>query len=190
MTVATIDHKGCFNGQLRPFLRWAGGKSKLVRTIAQCLPMDLEYGRYWEPFLGAGAMYFHLQPSSAVLSDLNSQLIHCYQEIKKHPDRINPHLLRHRRLHGIDHYYKVRKRYNVGGPPARQAADFIYLNRACFNGIFRVNTCGEFNVPWGAKKRPTLPLLAELQEVSRAASCSYTVSDCASAFYEPQGKSI
>ncbi len=159
---------GFRNGQARPFLRWAGGKSKLVSTIAQYLPQDLPYQRYWEPFLGAGAMFFHLQPHLAVLSDLNKQLIDCYRAIKKEPDALSRRLEHHRRLHSIEHYYRIRERYNRSTCSPQQAANFIYLNKACFNGVFRVNTRGEFNVPWGAKNTPALPTRADLRAVSRA----------------------
>ncbi len=159
---------GSQNGQARPFLRWAGGKSKLVGTIAQYLPKDLSYQRYWEPFLGAGAMFFHLQPHHAVLSDINKPLIDCYRTIKKEPDAISRRLERHRRLHGIEHYYRIRQRYNRSTSSPQKAANFLYLNKACFNGVFRVNTQGEFNVPWGNKKTPALPTLAELRTVSTA----------------------
>ena len=159
---------GSRNGQAQPFLRWVGGKSKLVGTIAQYLPQDLPCQTYWEPFLGAGALFFHLQPHLAVLSDLNKQLIDCYRAIKKEPDAISGRLERHRRLHGIEHYYRIRQRYNRSTASPQKTADFIYLNKACFNGVFRVNTHGEFNVPWGAKKKPALPTRGELGAVSCA----------------------
>ena len=156
------------NGAPRPFLRWAGGKSKLASAIGEFAPTQALYDTYWEPFLGSGALFFHLRPQRAVLSDLNPALIECYRAVKKRPEDISRRLQRHRKLHSVRHYYRVRDRYNRDRHRARQAADFIYLNKACFNGVFRVNRDGFFNVPWGAKNRPALPCREELLTASGA----------------------
>lgn len=158
----------CPGAEARPFLRWAGGKSKLVSVIAKYVPQRPLWGTYWEPFLGAGAMFFHLKPRHAVLSDLNRELVDCYKAVKCDPEGVARRLAQHRRFHGTDHYYRVRERYNRGGVSLSRAAEFIYLNKACFNGVFRVNTEGRFNVPWGNKIAPALPTYEELVGVSRA----------------------
>jgi len=130
-----------------PFLKWVGGKRWMIARHEWLLPR--QFNTYFEPFLGGGAVLFHLQPKKAVLSDLNSDLISSYKAVKNDWRRIQQLLNRHQRAHSNDHYYKVRNlRFEDN---VAEAARFIYLNRACFNGIYRVNLKGEFNVPKGSK---------------------------------------
>lgn len=140
-----------------PFLRWAGGKRQLKNILLNFLPADVASRNYREPFLGGGSLFFALQPKSAVLSDANEHLIRCYEYVRDQPHLVSRYL----RLHAIKdskaHYYRVRAKYNVSQFSAAQAARFIYLNKACFNGIFRVNNKGEFNVPYGRKDSPAIP---------------------------------
>ena len=133
--------------QLTPFLKWAGGKRWFVANHAKFFPES--YDRYVEPFLGSGAVYFYLQPKRALLSDLNLELISSYRAIRDHWSLVSDALAQHQANHSDEHYYRVRSapvEDEIGA-----AARFIYLNRTCWNGLYRVNRQGEFNVPRGTK---------------------------------------
>lgn len=130
-----------------PFLKWAGGKRWLVETYGEIFPV--EYGRYIEPFLGGGAIFFHLLPQRARLSDLNGDLVECYKQIRDCPSELQALLGRHQAKHCKDHYYEVRS--TDPKTKIERAARFLYLNRTCWNGLYRVNLKGQFNVPIGTK---------------------------------------
>lgn len=138
---------------IAPFLKWAGGK----RWLAARHPEWFTPGsmRHFEPFLGSGAVYFRVRPKAALLTDTNEDLITTYQAIRDYPSLVLKHLRRHSRLHSNDYYYVVRNRRPRS--PATRAARFIYLNRTCFNGLYRVNKSGHFNVPKGTKTSVLLP---------------------------------
>ncbi|MBH1558467.1 Dam family site-specific DNA-(adenine-N6)-methyltransferase [Stenotrophomonas maltophilia] len=135
-----------------PFLKWAGGKRWLM-------PLALELqghcdGTYVEPFLGSGAMFFGLRPPRALLSDSNTELVETYKAIATEWQAVRRKLAHHDRLHSADYYYTVR----ASRPTSLvgRAAKFIYLNRTCWNGLYRVNQAGIFNTPIGTKKRAVL----------------------------------
>ncbi len=153
---------------IAPLLRWVGGKRRLVRQLVAHLPKDIANVTYNEPFLGAASLFLFLQPNAAVLSDANQPLIDCYRFVRSSPDLVYRHLLLHAAKSSAAYYRKVRTQYNRAGPSAAQAARFIYLNKTCFNGIFRVNTNGKFNVPYGWKEPPLLPTLHEMRAASKA----------------------
>ena len=134
-------------GALKPFLKWAGGKRWL--TSSGALPSVVASAQYIEPFLGSAAVFFHLRPTRAILSDLNGELVHLYRVMRDHPVELAQHMERHHELHARDHYYAVRSILPTG--PVARAARFLYLNRTCWNGLYRVNVKGEFNVPIGTK---------------------------------------
>lgn len=134
---------------MTPFLKWAGGKRWLVERYADLIPSFS--GCYYEPFLGGGSVYFHLDPHRAVITDSNARLIECYLQIRENHRQIESLLKEHQRLHCKDHYYKVRSTQFL--LPEQRAAQFIYLNRTCWNGLYRVNLKGEFNVPIGTKSK-------------------------------------
>lgn len=151
--------------QPQPFLRWAGGKRKLAGFIANSFPNKLDYGsaRYYEPFLGGGALAFYIGqkespyyiPGSRIhLSDMNPDLICAYQVLKDEPLMLMKHLTRLGKHTDREAFEKVR----ALRPTAKIeiAARFIYLNKTCFNGLWRVNSKGEFNVPWGKLQNPTI----------------------------------
>lgn len=132
---------------IKPFLKWAGGKRWIVSNDQ--LPVPQTYTRYVEPFLGGGAVFFHLQPEKAHLSDLNGDLIHLYLVMRDEPEKLWATMKNHHRQHSKDYYYKIRAmspRTDI-----TKAAQFLYLNRTCWNGLYRVNLKGEFNVPIGTK---------------------------------------
>lgn len=150
-----------------PFLRWAGGKRLLVRRLLNFIPADLRDRLYREPFLGAGSLFFAVQPRRAVLSDANEHLIRCYEHVRDDWELVGRYLRDHRSSDCENHYYRVRDVYNTSAFSPAQAARLIYLNKACFNGIFRVNEKGSFNVPYGRKDRPALPNNPSLRAASR-----------------------
>lgn len=152
-----------FQRPLKPFLRWAGGKSRIVKLLVKYVPSD--YGNYWEPFLGSGALFFHLCPNSAYLSDSNKALIDCYKYIREYPKKTFDELEQLAKKTSEDDYFAVRAIYNRSEASIAQAARFIYLNKTSFNGIFRVNMKGEYNVPFGHKEHPAFPSLAQLKSV-------------------------
>lgn len=133
--------------RLIPFLKWAGGKRWLVANHADIFPQEFE--RYIEPFLGSGAVYFHLRPGRAILTDVNSDLINAYQVVRDKWKRLKGALARHQELHSDDYFYEMRAVSPRGD--VDRAARFLYLNRTCWNGLYRVNRRGEFNVPRGTK---------------------------------------
>ncbi|WP_236580513.1 DNA adenine methylase [Rubrivivax sp. A210] len=130
-----------------PFLKWAGGKRWLASHMRSVI--GAIRGRYIEPFVGSGAVFFAVQPSSALLSDSNRELIYTYRAIKSQWRAVGRHLAGHHALHCKEHYYSVRR--STPSTFAARAAKFIYLNRTCWNGLYRVNLNGQFNVPIGTK---------------------------------------
>lgn len=132
---------------MKPFLKWPGGKRWFVAKYAHLFPA--EFGRYIEPFLGSGSVFFHLAPEGALLGDTNPDLIIAYWALREDPIGLEEALERHALNHCEAYYYAQRD----ARPRtlAQRAARFIYLNRTCFNGIFRVNLEGVFNVPKGTK---------------------------------------
>ncbi len=154
------------------FLRWAGGKRRIVPRLIHFLPFGYESGTYFEPFLGAASMFIALAPRRARLSDLNKDLINAFWHVRESPDLVFRYLSQHRTRDCHQYFYRLRDQYNSVGPSScAQAARFIYLNRTCFNGIFRVNRKGQFNVPYGfpaetAEKKPVFPDREHLRHVS------------------------
>lgn len=132
-----------------PFLKWPGGKRWLVN--AGHLPTPVHYNRYIEPFLGSGAVYFHLTPMNALIADSNPDLIELYQVVRDSHATLAKHMRTHQRLHCHDYYYQIRSWSPRGR--VQRAARLLYLNRTCWNGLYRVNRNGLFNVPKGTKDR-------------------------------------
>jgi DNA adenine methylase len=132
---------------LLPFLKWAGGK----RWIAQQLKQRIGgvSGIYIEPFLGSAAVYFSVLPERALLSDCNEELVNAYLALQTQHKAVLRHLTTYQALHSTEFYYQMRD--HIPSTLAKGAARFIYLNRTCWNGLYRVNTRGEFNVPIGTK---------------------------------------
>ena len=140
----------------RPFLKWAGGKRTLVPDIAKLLPATIE--TYWEPFLGGGAVFFSIDSRirTARLSDVNAELALTYQTVRNKPEELIGALAAHELKHDdTDYYYRVRK-LTASKDAVEVAARFIYLNKTCYNGLYRVNKSGAFNVPRGQYKNPAI----------------------------------
>lgn len=136
------------------FIKWAGGKRWLVKNHFDLFPLKHEYIKYVEPFLGGGSVYFNLQPNKAVLNDVNSELIITYNAIKTDWEVILEQLEFLNSIHNHDLYYKIRAARPVND--IETAIRFLYLNRTCWNGLYRVNLKNEFNVPIGTKSKLVL----------------------------------
>lgn len=154
--------------EVKPFLKWAGGKRQIIKELLKRLPADIKDRTYREPFLGAGSLFFALNPSTAFLSDANPSLMMAYEYVRDKPDLVSERLRQHGENDSERYYYEVRRMYNKSRnrPSVAQATRFIYLNKSCYNGIFRVNSKGLFNVPYGRHKRPSLPSRQHLRRVS------------------------
>lgn len=165
---------------IRPFLKWAGGKRQLTSTIRQYIPSD--YNIYFEPFVGAGAVLFDLQPATALINDANQELINCYRVIRDQPSK----LIEHAKSHTNTKSYFYRLRALDRSPtfeslsPLERASRIVFLNKTCFNGLFRVNSQGHFNVPYSKYKNPRIVDEAAIAAVSRylrAATIEMTSDD-------------
>lgn len=163
-----------------PFLKWAGGKRRLLAEIFYRFPQ--EYGTYWEPFAGGGAVFFGLSPARAVVSDINAELIRAYTALRDNVHGVISCLRRH--VPTEAHFYRVRSQQPHGLTDTEAAARMIYLNHTCFNGLYRVNRRGEFNVSFGRYTNPTICDLPNLLAVSQALrgvdlrlQCVFTIED-------------
>lgn len=161
-----MPQPGLLAGPIQPFLRWAGSKRRCVPFLSQFWSED--YSRYVEPFVGSAALFFAVTPKAALLGDLNGGLIETLRVVSRKPAAVSSAL---RRLTpGRDSYYSIRGRRVEGLSEAGRAARFIYLNRFCFNGLFRTNSTGGFNVPYGAPRNDNVPSLQQLKLCSAALS--------------------
>jgi DNA adenine methylase len=141
---------------MKPIIKWVGGKTQLLSQIKERLPK--EFNTYYEPFLGGAAVLLELNPTNSVVSDINPELINMYLQVRDHVDDVIEFLTILDNQHEIwsepkEYYYMVRGNFNecLGVGSAKQAARFIYLNKHCFNGLYRVNKKGQFNVPFNGK---------------------------------------
>lgn len=141
-----------------PIVKWCGGKTKLLPELRARLPKAFKC--YFEPFMGGGALFFALEPKDAVLGDMNGELINAYRVVARDAEGLAEMLSVHRRAHAREkYYYEIRDIWNEGGwtdDSTARASAFLYLNKTCFNGLWRVNRKGEFNVPRGSYKNPTI----------------------------------
>lgn len=139
----------------RPFLKWAGGKGRLLDQYAPFLPQTCN--TYFEPFLGGGAVFFDMAKrfDRAVLADINPELVNVYRCVKGRVDDVIDLLELHKRCHCKEYYYHLRQQHDLNAPVER-AARLIYLNKTCYNGLYRENSQGRFNVPMGKYKNPAI----------------------------------
>lgn len=163
-----------------PFVKWAGGKTQLLQQLHECIPDHFD--RYFEPFLGGGALFFYLismksNKFKAYLSDINFELVNSYNVVKSNVEELIGLLNQHETEYQKsprDYYYQLR---NINRPinGIEKAARFIALNRTCFNGLYRVNRKGVFNAPWGKYKKPAICNSKNLRNVSFALQQSNTI---------------
>lgn len=156
---------------MKPVIKWAGGKGFLVDTVKDMQPKG--YKRYYEPFAGGAAVLLGLQPTAATLNDINPELTNVYIQIKSNPAAVIEELTELDNRHQTaanprDFYYAVRARFNLcmGTNTPAQAARLIYLNKHCFNGLYRVNASGDFNVPFNGKVSGNSFTASNINEVS------------------------
>lgn len=153
---------------IQPFLKWAGGKRQLLPYISNYYPKP--FNRYFEPFVGAGAVFMDLKHNDVVINDVNSDLMNVYKVVKEDVEHLIESLTIHSENNSKEYYYKVRQ-YDRDGTlekmsSTERAARFIYLNKTCYNGLYRVNSKGQFNVPYGNYKNPNIVNAKVLRAVS------------------------
>jgi len=138
--------------RIKPFLKWAGGKTRLLAALRQSLPP--RFNRYFEPFVGGGAFYFDLSPRVAVLGDSNPELMNCYEVVRDQPEELIESISKLRVSE--PEFYRLRELDPDTLPAVTRAARLIYLNKTCYNGLYRVNKRGRFNTPYGRHTNVTL----------------------------------
>ena len=150
-----------------PFVKWAGGKRSIIDELVHRLPAA--FNRYWEPFVGGGALFFEIHPrlTSAILSDYNLDLMIAYNAVKRDPLSLIARLKRYARKDRKDYYYPIRRRRKHKNH-IDMAARFLYLNKTCYNGLYRVNRKGQFNVPIGSYVNPEIVQRENIQACSVA----------------------
>ena len=140
------------------FIKWAGGKTQLLSQFEKLYPPN--FNRFFEPFIGSGAVFFYMKQlypeKEMILSDNNNELINCYETVKNDLEQLIEILIEHRSNHNKEYYYAVRNMAITDLSNVELAARFIYLNKTCFNGLYRVNSKGKFNVPIGSYKNPRI----------------------------------
>lgn len=157
------------NTEVSPFLKWVGGKRQLLPEIACLLPSDIEKYHYFEPFVGGGAVLFFLQPENATINDSNAELINVYNVVKSNIEGLLTELKKHK--NEAEYFYSIRnldRQSNFKNlPEVFRASRLIYLNKTCFNGLYRVNNAGEFNAPFGRYSNPNIINETTLRAVSK-----------------------
>lgn len=152
--IANEQRPNRFTLHTKPFLKWVGGKRSILSSLEARMPK--EYSGYYEPFIGGGALFFSLQPKKAHIADINFHLIITYTAVRDNVETLISYLKTHERNHTKEYFLKARKRIPFEKDPTKLASFLIYLNKTCFNGLYRVNKAGEFNVPLGSYKKPNI----------------------------------
>ena len=149
-------------------VKWAGGKKQLLNQIKPLLPTKID--NYIEPFVGGGAMAFYIisnfSPKKVILSDINSELINLYNVVKSNPKELIKELSKLKKLNNEKSFYKIRKKKYKEEQIIKRAARFIYLNKTCFNGLYRVNSGGQFNVPFANYSNPAILNKEDLNSIN------------------------
>lgn len=154
---------------ISPILKWVGGKRQLLTDILPRIPENCS--TYVEPFVGGGAVFFELQPKKAIINDLNAELINVYRVVRDFPEELIRELEHHAQRNDKDYFYKIRSMdrqldYEQVNPIQR-AARILYLNKTCYNGLYRVNSAGQFNTPYGKYKNPKIVDGAAIRAMSK-----------------------
>lgn len=156
------------NRLVAPFVKWVGGKRQIMSPIVKLLPNNIQDYKYIEPFIGGGAVLFHLQPKNGIINDFNEELTNVYRVIKNNLEELIIDLKKHKNesdyfyeIRGLDRSDDFKKLSNI-----ERASRVLYLNKTCFNGLYRVNNAGEFNAPFGRYKNPNIVNEPTLKAVS------------------------
>ncbi len=164
MKIREID----INIQAKPFVKWVGGKTQLLSELTARIPRD--FSRYFEPFVGGGALFFHLLPEQSILIDINEELTLTYRVIRDRVEELIADLKQH--IYEKDYYYQIRNIDRTdeykSWSAVKRASRLIYLNKTCFNGLYRVNSKGQFNTPIGKYKNPKIVDETNLRACSQA----------------------
>ena len=151
------------------FLKWVGGKRQLIPEIKNILPKGVSNRLYYEPFIGGGALFFDLQPKYAIINDYNEELIYVYRVIRDKPNELIEDLKKHKNT--AEYFYEIRavdRQPNFNNlTDVKRASRIIYLNKTCYNGLYRVNNAGEFNSPFGKYKNPNIVNEPVIKAVSK-----------------------
>lgn len=154
---------------ISPIVKWVGGKRQLLSKIIPLIKKN--FSTYVEPFVGGGAVFFELQPRKAIINDLNSELINVYSVVRDFPERLISELEKHSEKNSEEYYYAIRsmdrnsefdKLSNI-----QKAARILYLNKTCYNGLYRVNSSGQFNSPYGRYKNPNIVNSVSIRAMSK-----------------------
>jgi len=164
------------------FVKWAGGKSQLIEQYKPFFPKKID--RYFEPFLGSGAVFFFVKknfnPKEIFLSDINEELIITFKVVRDKVEDLIKSLMKRKQLNSKEYFYKVRKEKSQELSDVERASRLIYLNKTCYNGLYRVNTKGEFNVPFGKYKNPSIfdeKILREASKLLKGANIEVVTFD-------------
>ena len=151
---------------MRPLLKWAGGKRRQMKRIVGLFPEDIRERGYHEPFIGGGAVFFHVEPGSGSINDINPKLMNFYRVVRDDPKALIEEASKYRYEEG--EYYELRSRYNSPGlSEVEYAAILLYLNKTAYNGLYRVNSKGEFNIPFGRHVDTTIVKPRSIMRASR-----------------------
>jgi len=167
------DYKRYVDENPRPFVKWVGGKRQLLKQFRDMNlyppdDFDPKTATYFEPFVGGGAMFFDLLPKKAILSDMNSELVTTYNVIKNDVEELIKKLQKHKLKNNKEYFLKIRAQNIKKLSEISVAARFIYRNKTCFNGMYRVNRSGQFNVPFANTKNPLICNIDNLRKISLA----------------------
>jgi DNA adenine methylase len=173
------------DSKAKPFLKWAGGKTRLLPVLRTLLARQT-FRRYYEPFLGGAALFFDIGPRAAVLNDRNPELIFCYEIVRDHPTELFTTLKRMKV--NEEEFYRIRSLNPENLAPVERAARFIYLNKTCYNGLYRVNKKGQFNTPYGRNDKVSLADEDNLYRASRILRNALLMSDDYSSVVKDAGK--
>lgn len=150
----------------RPVLKWAGGKRRLIEEITNLFPRDYDERAYHEPFFGGGALFFHIEPSKGSINDVNKRLMNFYTVLRDKPHELINTARQY--VYEKSEYYRLRKRFNEGPLlDVEDASILLYLNKTGFNGLYRVNRMGKYNVPFGRYKHPRIVDEKRILEASK-----------------------
>lgn len=164
--------KGCIvmkNTLVTPIVKWVGGKRQLLPEILPLIPK--KYSTYVEPFIGGGAVFFELQPKKAIINDYNTELINVYKTIQTQPEELITTLEVHNQHNSSEYFYSIRELDRKSSfndlTEVQKAARVIYLNKTCYNGLYRVNSSGQFNSPYGKYKNPNIVNAPTIKAMSK-----------------------